>query len=786
MSLHPFPVRKSLSYQQAKNTVITAFLIGVVFSSFQIAFDYFSLNEEVKSSVDDILITANRTAYHAAYNLDDNGAQQIARGLVSNPAIIEALIEDNFENTLGSAAKEYDHEVSLVSRWLFGPPKQIETELTGSSLTDPWVGRLLVTIDPATSAEHFIRRASVVLISGIFKNFILALALIALFYFTLTKSIVAASNNITSKEKERRIPIDDNHRHDEFGMLLSAFNNHLDIIEQQHKQIVETNNNLERLVDQRTQQLDEKNKELDKEKNSALEASQAKSDFLAMMSHEVRTPMNGIIGMTNLLDKGLTDNNLDPEKEREYIRAILDSSNSLLSLLNSVLDYSKYESTTLEFEQRAFDLYRLVNGIVFLLSASAEKRQNLLSINMDDQVPQFITGDPEKLRQVLLNLITNAIKFTSNGEICVLVRCSNHVDAAATGHYRLQFEIRDTGIGINKDDQKKIFEPFTQASSSISRRYGGSGLGLAICQQIVEQQGGCISIQSEKDLGSSFFFELEFEAAEHSEEHQEVICNEVDLPALNILVVDDIAINQKLLKGQLERDNHRVLIANNGSEALEILQQHPIDLVLMDLNMPIMDGLEATRAIRANPLIEATAVIGITAHPSKEKQQTCLDAGMDSVISKPLDANKLRNIMAQLLDIDLRQTKSVENNLAANLDSTLIGEHKNALGLERCTTLYEEAICSAKERMATIKDYLSKVDRTMAETHAHALAGLSANFGFTALCKASTRFENSAKEAEFSQLTQLHKELEKIAETTFSNVVALLEEQRLRSNNSDT
>lgn len=764
MTSNPVAIRNSLSYQQAKYTVITAFLIGVIFSSLQIALDYSSLRDELSTSVADILTTAKRSALHAAYNLDESSALQISRGLVSNPAISQASIFDNLGNLLGSASKENPPPISPASRWLFGDQKRIEQPLLSPESYDPVVGKLLVVIDPAITSDTFIQRSSVVLLSGIVRNFILALVLIAVFYFTLTKAIVIASSRLSKDHQNQRITIPASHTRDEFGMLINAFNNHLDIIEQQHRQIIDTNNNLELLVDKRTRQLDGKNRELDKEKNSALEASQSKSDFLAMMSHEVRTPMNGILGMANLLEKSLQEDSTTPGQQSDCIHAILDSSNSLLSLLNSVLDYAKYESGSLEFEHTAFDLRRLVNGIVFLLSASAEKQQNLLSVELDEEIPAYLCGDPEKLRQVLLNLINNAIKFTQQGDIRLKISVDNRFEDSL----RLAFSVSDTGIGISQQAQEKIFEPFTQASSSISRRYGGSGLGLTICQQIIEQQSGEISVTSRQGSGSTFSFKLDLIATQAPEvmavEKPEIM----DLPALNILVVDDVVINQKLLKGQLENDLHRVVIANNGSEALEILQLNPTDLILMDLYMPVMDGLEATRRIRADETTADIPIIGITAHVSPQKNQDCLEAGMNMLTTKPLDADKLRHLMGQLLHAQqLTGAPSNTTEQKGLLNLNLVEEHRNALGADKFTSLYQEAIASSQARIGTIEEALDNNDHQSIESHAHALAGLCANFGFNQLRASAIRLENSAKRKESQRLQPLVEEIIQNAQQTF-------------------
>ena len=754
------PLRHSLSYQQARNAVIAAFLIGLVLSTAQISFDYFSLQNEVRSEVSNIITTANRAAFHAAYNLDEIGAEQITRGLVSNRPIIEATVSDNFDNVLGSARTEHNEDISLIARWLFGQTRIIETPLREAPDIDVEIGRLEVQVDPAITGQTFIQRSVIVLISGIVRNFILALVLIAVFYYTFTRAILFASNRLQSGKTNERIPLPDSHKKDELGVLINAFNSHLGIIDDQHQQIIETNANLEQLVQTRTQQLDEKNRELDEEKNAALEASQAKSDFLAMMSHEIRTPMNGILGMAELLSKNTSD-----AQQLDYVEAILESGRSLLTLMNNVLDYSKFENQNLSFETIPLKPKRLVNSIIFLMSASAEKKHLLLTADVDPSVPETLMGDPERLRQVLLNLVSNAIKFTEEGRVALSVTS----EASDQSGVILKFAISDSGIGVSKPQLNTLFDPFTQADSSISRRFGGTGMGLAICKQIVEQQGGNIGVSSTAGLGSEFWFTLPFRLTAEAELIPAPQPAVAKIPALNVLVVDDVTINQKLAMGQLQADSHRVFVAGNGREALDIIQQQAIDLVLMDLHMPVMDGLEATKEIRGLdvPNCAHVPIIGISANISEERRRECLESGMNAVSTKPVDSLKLNKIIADVILPDMNAMNSEEKTGLEYIDAGLMNQHKSSLGADAAAALYEEAEISAKKRINGIIAAYDQRDLDAIKGNAHALAGLCANFGFSKLRDVAISLENAGQSRDTRLIEQMIGTLESVGENSF-------------------
>ncbi len=660
------PFRKRIAYKQARDVVLISFCVGFVLSLMQVYFDFRTEAQSFGNTIRQVVNTVHQPAARSAYHLDVELAEEVAHGLFEFNSIISVGILDDSANQLTYQVRgELDNvprsEQPLNSqyesfRWIsesiFGKQQEYRIKLNFDEDASVEAGEIRVLTDTHLMAIHLYERSAITLLSGLIRNFVLAIILSVVFYYRLAKpfhSMAETLSKIDPNQPSRmRLAVPDHNKGDEIEGLAESVNALLRVVGERNLERDVAESNLRKTAESLEETVKERTAKLQETALKAQAASLAKSNFLATMSHEIRTPLNGVLGLAQLL----THSDLN-EEQRSKVDTILTSGQTLLAIINDVLDMSRIEAGGVELENLAFNLSDLVTTTAVPFQNLADEKGVTLRVVEKFDPGLVIKGDAVRLRQILLNLLSNAVKFTENGNIILSVE----EIAAATAPVKsenkqvIHFSVADSGVGISEDRLEAIFDAFTQEDSSTTREFGGTGLGLAIVKQLTELMHGRVTVDSNPGKGSVFHVYLPMEATATDAQEAAAWLNSEEpdrkTSALNILIVEDNDLNAMIVQAFLEKFGHKASRVVNGKLAVETVATNPPDLILMDVHMPVMNGVDATKIIRSTEQGKDLPIIGLTAEAFEERHVLFRKSGMNAILTKPFTESQLSDILSQ-------------------------------------------------------------------------------------------------------------------------------------------
>ncbi|MBT7411357.1 MAG: response regulator [Methylococcales bacterium] len=755
--LHSKKIGKKITYVMTLNSFITLFIATIIFLAYDIKSSGELLVDDVKTQA--VLIGNNVTA--ALLFKDNDTAKEILHSLKSKSNIIEAALYDAdnqiFEQYSRAGGQvnfpknndQSEHFQFRKTDLIFTMPIHQGSELLGKIVIraslDKWFKRM----------KQYLLLILIVLIGSSMLSFVTAMKLAKLIVSPIHKLIGGVRNVIEHNNFSIRV---EKTSTDELGQMTDDFNEMLEEIDIRDKELLAISKDLEKKVKERTFQLEI-------ERNKAIEADQMKTNFLANMSHEIRTPMTAILGFTDLI--------LDPKQSSEEmvynIKTIKNSGTHLLSIINDILDISKIEAGKMTVEQVEFSPMKLLGDIVAIMSSKATEKGLRFETSFEGRVPEIIRSDPVRLRQILMNIIGNSIKFTNEGEIRIVV--DSYADDE--GLQMMRFRVKDTGIGIDEAKQKELFVPFKQADSSTTRKFGGTGLGLAISKKLTQILGGDITIASTAGLGAMFTVTISFEENQSSRFIEEPSLELIEDESLSlqhepiniqikakILLAEDGLANQKLVSYYLKKVGCNVDIVDNGKKGLEAAmsawnEDCPYDIFICDMQMPIMDGYTAVSKLRRQGY--DLPIIALTAHAMSGDRQKCLDAGCDEYATKPIDNKQLIDLVmtyskAEVIEIN-KETEVSQS--AIPLDSVMINDDDDIVSDYARThpdmgDLINEFIDHLAIYAKEMEEAFDKQNYELLGVKAHQIKGCGKGYGFAILTDEARKLENNIK-AELSR-----------------------------------
>jgi signal transduction histidine kinase/CheY-like chemotaxis protein len=573
--------------------------------------------------------------------------------------------------------------------------------------------------------------AIVVLLGGLISRFTMR---------ALGRPLALLQQGITSVREGKFEPIQISSTHDEIQYLGESFNQMIAEINTSQAEIRQHRDLLEERIRQRTE-------DLEKAMRAALAASQAKSEFLANMSHELRTPMNGLLGMLEVvLDSALSS------EQREELAIAQRSAYALLALLNDILDLSKIEAGKMMIESIPYNVRTVLDDCVKSFQARATQKKIALHLEIDAAAPSDVIGDPLRVRQIAANLLSNALKFTERGWVCLRLSTAPSAD----GPLQMKVAVSDTGAGIEAGKLTAIFEKFTQADGSITRKYGGTGLGLAITKRLVEMQGGKVNVESQVGKGSTFTVTLPWtpvaeSTAAYLAPQAGVAVKKITPSEVRVLLVEDNLVNQKVVLAILRKKGYHIDVASDGREALSKLDasltapNQTYNLVLMDVQMPVLDGLETTRIVRLNSRWDRLPIIAMTAHAMNGDRERCLQAGMNSYVSKPIQPAHLLSIIEKQLQEQAVETPPAQAPASNNSVTTRLLLEDSAMAND----LLEVFLQLAPERLERLEAAAAEADGTTLGSESRKISEAAEQLASRALSECAQRIELAARGRDF-------------------------------------
>ncbi len=775
MTFRNLPIKKKLRYAM----LLTAYAVLLVTLSVQTVSEYVHSRSLLVSKLETLVEVISANVQAALLFDDSSSAEELLNGF-ANTDEIEAAYLLNQDGAKVAAyyrgkkqpwaftLEELNQPVTLFSKAKLHLYRPIV-------LDNQFIGSIYLQSNLRELYLHLSNILFLALIAALI-SVVLAAVLSARLQRLLARPITELADtisDITRRQRyDRQVQKFDN---DEIGQLYDCFNEMLAQIKERDDRLQQHSDQLEITVASRTHELKVANRdlkenlsELHEAKEAALTAAKAKSAFLANMSHEIRTPMNGVLGMLEMIK----DTSLS-KTQGDLLRTAYASADSLLAIINDILDFSKIEAGKMTIEHIEISVQNVVSDICTLLGGTAREKGLTLSCDIDPDLPGVLIGDPVRLRQVLTNLIGNAVKFTETGEVRVKVNLLRCVGNSA----QVEFSVEDTGIGISRTVLPQLFDEFTQADGSTTRKFGGTGLGLTISRQLVELMGGNINVVSTEGQGSTFSFTLDMTICEHHTRQQESaghtglkdgsgqqLQDITTFPdSIQVLMAEDNVVNQKVAISMLKKIGiQHIDVARDGREAVSMNSIHTYDLILMDCQMPQMSGYEATGVIRRQEReqqLPPIPIIAMTANAMAEDREKCLAAGMDGYLSKPVKTQELQTTLAQWLIYDtLPQT--ADNSSAAGevveqstqyplIDQQVLAALKELME-EEFPALINSYIEDAPKLLADILSSSKEADREILVRAAHTLKSSSNNLGAIKLAMIAETIEKQSQDNKLS------------------------------------